>query len=420
MGNATMKTKRPLILEILAWIHSLFLFEAFYPFLASIFELKDEQFWRAAFSGLVLILPIILSHFLLQHIHHFLLYLAVGILLSSLTGFLSLCITGFHHPAGIIYGILSFIFSMAVFLIRIYTKISFGRMKKEFYALHGEKEVFPKQEWQLTNCLTRPRIYHWVWFTVLYLFGMLFHFTTFLYFMFTVVLFDIFIFFAFSYINSFHEYIHKNRRVANLPIQTMNRSHRMIGLLSGMLLVLFLLPAVFYGHEFEPELKAEKPTLTFMEVMQDTQQEMNTEISSEQTSLPAPPDNPEPVWLTVLMRTLSAFILACIVLAVISLLIRYVKKLGSDFSVESEDETVFLQTDHPDSAGTVQKHVSLKEQLSKDQQIRRQYRKTILKATKGQPKAWATPTELEHDADLSEHDISELHHAYEKARYDKE
>ena len=53
--------------------------------------------------------------------------------------------------------------------------------------------------------------------------------------------------------------------------------------------------------------------------------------------------------------------------------------------------------------------------------IRRRYKKTIRNATKGEPNAYATPTELEVIADLSDsRQVQTLHHLYEKARYSKD
>lgn len=51
---------------------------------------------------------------------------------------------------------------------------------------------------------------------------------------------------------------------------------------------------------------------------------------------------------------------------------------------------------------------------SNEANIRRRYRRTVLKAGKEPPKAWHTPSQLEQEAGL---DMPELHAAYERARY---
>ena len=51
---------------------------------------------------------------------------------------------------------------------------------------------------------------------------------------------------------------------------------------------------------------------------------------------------------------------------------------------------------------------------SDEANIRRRYRRAVLKAGKEPPKAWHTPSELEKEVGL---EIPELHQAYERARY---
>jgi hypothetical protein len=59
--------------------------------------------------------------------------------------------------------------------------------------------------------------------------------------------------------------------------------------------------------------------------------------------------------------------------------------------------------------------------LSPNMQIRRRYKRTIRKSTKGRPCAWASPSELESHAGLAESaDMHKLHDYYEKARYSKD
>ncbi|MDD6481209.1 MAG: hypothetical protein PUF65_02865 [Lachnospiraceae bacterium] len=416
-----MNYKRPFILEILAEFHSLLLFAVLYPFLASVFLLKGTTFWRATFCSLFLLPALVISRILIQRLRNFLLFLFSGVLVAALTGFFSFVTVGLHHPAGKVYCFLSVFFTMMIFIIRAYTKVSYGQMKQEFYAAHGDKAVFTVQEWEVTDLLTSPRPYHWVWYTVLYVAGMFFHFKTFLYIAFTMLFADILICAAFYYMNALHTYIHKNRHVASLPVQTMKKSHRMIGILGALLFVLFLLPSALYGREFLPNLKAEKPTLTFMEVMHSTQEPSDPEISSEQIAAAIIAQQDTPAWVFLLIRILCFLVIVAIVVTAIVLLVRYIQRTGQSFSVEAEDETVFLNAGQTDSADTVAHPDSTDAHPSAEQQIRKRYRKTIKKATKGQPNSWATPSELEQDAGLSEQEKTQtLHDIYEKARYSQD
>lgn len=417
-----MQYKRPIVLDIFTWLHSLLLFGVLYPLFASLLLLKDASFWRTTTAGLLLLIPIFLSWFLMQRIHNFILYLLSGVIVSAICGLIALCWGGIGRPEGLLCGILTVVCSVIIFAVRTHAKVTYGQKKEEFLDVHGDKTEFPLQEREMPNLLSQPLAYHWVWFTLLYVPGMLLHFTTYLYLAFSALLADIFLCLGFSYISSLYEYIRKNQSVSNLPVSSMSRIHRTSGIIGALLLVLFLLPAILYGREFEPDLTTDKPLLTSEETTEEKSFETYAPEMADTQLIASVDHSVQPSkWIPILMRIIGFVFSAVIIISVILLFIRKVRSLGHDFAVEEDDEAVFLEPETADASGFLFRRKHRESRLSVNQQIRRRYRKTIRKATKGQPSKWATPSELERDAELTDDKATQtLHVVYEKARYSRE
>lgn len=408
-----MNYKRPLVLDIITWIHSLFLFACVYPFLASLGSCKGAVFWRMTVSGLVLLVPVVLSWLIMQKQINLLQYVLVSVPVIALTAFLSL-ITG-----GKLCAVLGLGFSLLVFGLRMHSKITYGNKKQEFSDVHHGLH-FDLQEREMPGFLNCPQPYHWVWFTLLYVSGMILHFTTFLYIMFALLFVDIFLCLGYHYISSLYEYARKNQHVANFPLKTMQKIHRMTGIIGGLLLILFLLPAVLYGREFQPDLTTDKPLLSFDEVMEETQQySAPEEVADTQiVDFRNFQEKDSPKWIYYLAKMIGYVCSAIFIIALAIRMIRAVRKLGKDFSVEEEDEVVFLEPDHTDSVKGIFRSRGRESFLSASQQVRKRYKKTIKKASKEKPSQTATPAELEKNAGLAEDaSMQVLHGLYEKARY---
>lgn len=414
-----MRYKRPLALDILPWFHTLLLFASIYPFLASLFLFKGTAFWRIVTACFLLLLPIIFSWFLLQRIRNLLAFMACGVFISAITTLAAYCWGGLAQTSGAVSAALAAICSLVIFGIRAYTKATYGNMKRNFYEVHSDKEPFDVQECEIPSLLNRPQPYHWVWLTLLYLPGMLLHFTTCLYILFGILFADVFLCLSYHYISSLYEYVRQNQRVANLPVVTMKKIHRMTGIIAALLLFLFLLPSLLFGREFEPDLTTEKPLFTFEEVLDEgSGQPSDPEIINEQILEQINSQIREtPKWLRDLTRILGYLFGAGIILGIIFAIIQNIRRLGKDFAVEEEDEVIFLEPEYSNTKRIFSRTIR-ETRLSANQQIRRRYRKTIRKSTKGQPSKWATPSELERDAALSgDAAMQALHDAYEKARY---
>ena len=80
-------------------------------------------------------------------------------------------------------------------------------MKQDFYEVHKPEVPFEVQEREIPSIMNRPQPYHWVWMTLLYLPGMLLHFTTYLYIMFGILFVDVFLCLGYHYISSLYEYV---------------------------------------------------------------------------------------------------------------------------------------------------------------------------------------------------------------------
>jgi hypothetical protein len=416
MGGNLMQYKRPVSLSILAGLHALFLFAGIYPFLASIQEYEGISFWRFSTAGVLLAIPIFLSLIIMNKIRHFLTYFLAGLLLCGLMGLLGL---GWGGPAGTVCGAFTAIFSLIIVCIRTASKIRFGREKKEFLDMHGDMADYPLHASDFPDVLTRPQPLHWIWFTLLYLAGMICGFTTCLYCLFGIVFFDIFVCLGFRYLYAFYRYVGANQSVARLPVSTMAKIHRMTGIFAAVVLLLFLLPAVLYGREFRINPYVDQPFLSGepmqeQQMQQDLMPDISEMLPDDMQAAPEPPQ-----WLIVLTEVLGILICIAFVCALAWVFLSWLRKIGREFATEDEDEVVFLEEEEPD---TVRRLLRRRQSgpLSFKQQIRRRYRKMIRKATKGQPSKWATPTELEKQAALSAtEEVQALHESYEIARYGK-
>lgn len=342
-----MRHKRPLILDILPWLHALLLFAGIYPFIASLVLFKGSAFWRITSACILLLIPIISSWLLLQRIQNVILFMTCSIFISAATSLVACCWSGFGETSGSVCAVITFFCSLVIFCVRAYTKASYGRMKQNFYEVHKPEVPFEVQEREIPSIMNRPQPYHWAWLTLLYLPRMLLHFTTYLYIMFGILFVDVFLCLGYHYISSLYEYVRENQRVASLPVATMQKIHRMTGIIGALLLFLFLLPALLYGREFEPDLTTDKPLLTYEDMLDEgPRQPSDPEISNKQILAEINSQIREtPKWLRDLTRILGYVFAVGIILGIVIAIIHSIRRFGKDFAVEEEDEVVFLESE---------------------------------------------------------------------------
>lgn len=417
-----MNERRPAVLDVLSLIHASLIFAAVYPFLAGLLGFSGSTFLQISAAGVLMLLPVTASFLLNRKIKSLILFFLLGASITTGCSYLAWCWGGRESYSGFVCGAATGIGSAIIFGLRIYTKVLYGKTKHEFYAVHSPDTPFELKGRQLPSPLNSPKLYHLLWFSALYVLDMLLHHKTSLYILFGMVFVDIFVCLSYQYISALYDYVSANRRLASLPLSSMHRIHRLLGIAGALLLTLFLLPGLLYGREFDPRLPAREPVQNTPPVMQQgnnrnyAQEKPDTEIVET-----SEPQKPAPRWIPVLLRVFGCIVAFAIAVFTIVLLFHIIRSLEKEFSVaDEEDEVIFLKkgkvNDEIETSGTGRTEGF----FSRRQQIRRQYRRIIKKKTKGTPSFSATPAQLEETAALSgTPGMKELHESYEKARYDK-
>ena len=416
---------KTLLLDILACMHSWLLLAGIYPLFASFLSLSGEAFLRTTLSSGFLIISVVLSYGLLQPLCNLFLYILTGLFTTGVVCTLSFAFAGPGETSGMASAVITGVLSFLIFSIHIHTKISYGQKKLEFYEVRRHEEAFTLREKDMPCFLNIPQPYHWAWMVFLYLPGMIFHFTPYLSIMFGFFFLDVFVCLGHLYVRSLNNYIQLRHQTANLPVVTMHKMHRILGIIAGILLLLFMTPALLFGHEFEPVLNFEAPNFTSEPAFESAQSsvfftdpDMN---NTEFYSMPVISDDYLPAWFLPLFEIIKCLCIICFAIVIIILVFRGLRRMCLNFSVEDTDEAVFLSQERTDNSVRLFPRTKAGARLSVNQQIRKRYRKIILRATKGKPHTWRTPSELEQQAALSEDTaIQTLHDIYEKARYSKE
>lgn len=420
LSNNTFKKSQ--IPVILAFIHATFIFAPLYVFVADMAKLTGADLFRCSIRGAFVLIPVVLSHIMLRKINRMSVYIIISMLLTACFTVLGFMYGNYFYYGNILIAVLNCFVCLVVFLMRNYSKIEHIRMRKEFYELHDDKEQFLLSAWEIDTFLSKPSIYHMGWFTIVYVFGVLFKLHHVIYEMFYIVVADIFICFICAYINNFYSYLQLNNKVASMPVNTMKKVNKLMLAIGVVLLILFALPAVIYNKEplenFSlPERELIKAEMTpeemgYMANMPLISPEMEKLLeSAEQEEAPA--------WVRYLIEAFIAImgIVAAVFLAIV--IIQGILERAKNYQYEDEDEILNLEETAVDKDESIS-HNFISENLSEKAKIRRKYRKLIKKRTKGKPKKYATPTELEVEADFDRLDGgNELHISYENARYNK-
>lgn len=409
---------------ILSWIHTVLLFFGFYPFFADFAELTGNAFRSYTMLGFFLFIPAILSWVLLKRIRQIVLYNMIGFLVSLGLGLLEgYWAAGLFYQSQGLTTVFTFFVSMLMFVIHTSARIRHGNLKNDFLALHGDVAQFELEVWEVPNILSSPSPVALAWFAVFYLVGVLVKLTNFWHVAFYLTLAEVFVCFMYKCFSSFTDFLQKNHKSANIPVTTIKRVHKIFFMTALFLLTIFVLPSVLYNRE--PLSRWEPKEVTF-----DTQDAPPQMDEAEIASQPAPIDEmlaqadmevkAFPEWVGIVVRIFLWGLVLLAFCVLIGGIIRSIKNAIIDFNVEDEDEIIFLDSEETDENASLHEQLRNDGILSANAQIRRRYKKTIKKATKGTPSCWATPTELEAAAQMQNTDsIGTLHDLYEKARYSK-
>lgn len=416
-----MQIKKSYVSTIMSFIHVLFLFGPLYPLAGELSGLKREGIIRISIMGLAVIIPIVLSYYMLRLIKYLWIYYVLTFLFTVMLAVAGFNYGNFFKYGNAIVGFLNFGVCLIIFIVRSYSKIMHNEMKADYIAVHDKDEPFMLQPWEIDTFLSEPSAIHWGWMTVLYVLSLVLklHYT--MYIVFFVVLLDVFVCFVSNYVDKFFEYLKMNHRVANMPIASMKKIHKYTLAAGLILLCVFVLPAVIYHKEplENVVLKRADVNLEYQYDNSDYMPEVPM-MDTEMLELMKQGSKKEmPLWVKHILDLLLAAILIVCVCTFAIVIIRRIMNMAKAFQLEDEDEVINL-----DEVEEKQERLTggrrIREYLSEKARIRRQYRKAIRKGTKGKPNRANTPSELEQEADfLSDPANYGLHEKYEKARYNK-
>jgi hypothetical protein len=418
-----MKFQKNTLATICAWVHSFLLLYGIYPLLAGKAQLTGANAIGFCLTGLVFFVPVLFSWWLLRKLDRLWLYLLLGVLISALCGAFAGLFAGhfFRHPlTGAVTGIASFV----LFFTHAVARVKLGNLKKDYIAVHGSKVPFEMNDWEISTIFTDPRPIHLVWFAGQYVLGLLLGLPFYWHFVFYLTFADLFVLFGFCYLTQLDAFMIKNQKTASLPVRTMKKIHRILFVTGLLLILLFALPALFYGKEPLSGLTLDQQPAT--ESSADTSTSAVYPTADFDLTFPDELTEPgetftTPLWLEYASKIILFAILAAALIGAIYGIYQALLRAAGNFSMGMEDEVVFLDAKEDLRRLKRKKSGPHEGRLSPNMQIRRRYKRTIKKSTKGSPTFWASPLELESQAGLAESsDMQRLHGYYEKARYSKE
>lgn len=223
--------------------------------------------------------------------------------------------------------------------------------------------------------------------------------------------------FAFRGVSRIDAYLELNRNMHGLPVRRIQRIGGAAVLAVALLGAVLLLPAVFgMQGDFRIDIDHTQPT---GQIHLDDYEPPEAAMNPDDMMMPILDDVNPPFELPPFVR----YLLFSLVVAGIAALALYsVYQIFKNFRfsyTDSRDEVHFLSDlDRKESTvepGEKKKRIPFLDR-SPNARIRRLYRRTVLRASKDEPKGWQAPGELENQAGLT---IPQLHGLYEKARYGK-
>lgn len=402
-----------LCLAALSWIHILLLSGGLY-LLTSLLDPATHPA-KLLLQAVWLIIPAALSWVFIRVFRSLAAYLLCSAALCALL-------------AGLSRSVLTAALAACILAMRCYVRIKKGQLKRIMMEMPGEAGAQLSRElWEIPTFLDRPSPVHWVVFAVYYIAFLLLQQDHLLRWVFLLLFADVFVCFIFGYLNSMWEFIRGNRRIANLPVHSIQKTGRILLLICAILLGLIVLPSALYGREPLTELRGLirpvkfTPSTEFTEMMPDN-------FSAADLSLPGEPPADPPAWLNALTKLLMYLCTAAAAAALLIAIYRVCRNALAYFAQDEEDEILFLGTEESDllPRGPLLRREKKERRNSPNQKIRRLYKKTIRRAIKerrtGQsPAGWETPSELESKAQLARDESTDrLHTMYEKARYSRD
>lgn len=403
-----MEEKRGMTPVLLSWIHDVLLFDGLYMVLAGFMDMEAQEARLYAVKGFLLIVPVIISWILIRKMKVLLLYVIAG------------AVTAFIMGAAL-DSVFTGILTGLIFIIRGYVKIKRAQLKKEMQDMPGEMAANMDMEaWQIPTILDKPHPAQWIMFGIIYITGIIAQKEYIWHWEFYLFVAEVFVCFAFCYIDRMWEFLKERRKIANMPVNMMKKVSRIIFGISAMVLVVFILPAILYekdilsdivGWLYAAQADGEIRPLDF-ESLAGGGFELFDGGEEEEKEPPA--------WLVFLGRAVAFLTIAAVVIALLRVIYKISRNSIRSFGEDGEDEVIFLKKGTEEERRYLggRKKEKGAEMLSVNMRIRKKYKKTIRKSSKERPKGWETPEELETGAQLSDDENMKVFHViYEKARY---
>ena len=446
-----MKTRLRREKTIMTWLHVLLLFAGIYAFIAGFLGLSGAVAWKFVSVSVLLLIPIIGSWFGIRKTKALWQFVGVGILFCIVLFYLSEFLCGMFSEEisqeiqillktqdndrinqamtsdsiKQLAGVLGGGCSAVIFSIRGYVRIKKGQLKKaELEMPMGSMPILELELWEIPTLLDEPQPLHWVWFLIQYVLGVVIKLPFYWHAVFLFLFLDVFVCIFCSYMQSMKEFIETNQKLANLPVETMQKAGTWILKILLLVLLLVLIPSVMYGKDPIAEAIAgyhPKEREVELSEVQDGDSMAGMEAMNLAKMLGARQQVIVPKWVRQFVNVLMYLIFAGAVFVLLWAIYQNIKKAGTAFSEEDEDEILFLQEESEARESLAKKKREPDRLFSPNKKIRRLYKKTIQKADKIRPRGTETPFELEEKAGLSENaKMQELHKYYEKARYSEE
>lgn len=362
-------------------------------------------------TGILLLLPIVVSWYAARRLKYAGLYLLTGIVVSLGFGALNGLACALLELNVFRGTLLALLLSLLIFLVRARGRI-------------GERTVF----------LDGPSPWQWAWLAFHYVWGSLYQLSFYWHMAYYLFLLDMIICFLSLFFKGFRDFLQEHSRSAGMPLETMKKVNGMILCISCLVLLIFALPSLLYGKA---------PLTAFSsEEKENPNQERTKNQRQGPEEGPLSGENPEyeremlsgweesrqpPQWLAFFSKGLVYVLCMLGVLAALVLLYRFCRRAGTFFTSETGDKISFLEKEIPDqehrqgAAGKLWERMTRSGEASASMRVRRYYKKLLRRRMQELPTGIETPRELEEMAGLTGSESQmEIHSSYEKARYSQE
>lgn len=428
--------KKFVILDrILAYLHVFVLFTSVYLPIASFYGIHsgDEmgRILKILIISPLMLIPIILGDLLGERIHNMFLYMGIGIAVSFGVAKAGAVYTSrFADPlTNEIFGIsaVSFLLSLVVFITNARAYIKKTQDEWGYSDEQKKQEESDVQVGKMAGAtfLNTPDVRHTLVFIFPYVLAVFAKHEAYVRMLFIFAVIDVFLLFADFITCAFVNFMYKNRRSSNMPVQFINRMvAAMIGVGCG-LIILFMLPSILMGGE--PLLNKDFSQKNYATTdFRPIESAMRAEESAQQAERIDFRDlyvDETPQWVRDFQKIMWVICTIAVIIMAIAGVVIFIKNSAKAFSQRSQtnDEVEFLDTTRGDIKSATRIFAKGEENIfSPAKQIRNRYKKLIKKKAKGQSLLALTPSQLEEAAGLEESEIRrELHSIYEKARYSK-